>query len=245
MKKLTFITLALITLLIAGCRKEDLNPKEDTQLIREKINKKVRQDIIPQNVLELAQQVCPMEMSEDVSPNTEWLGKYFLADKWTLKCANNDDFKIGHKFMSTVYLVNNFNPNTFTVDMASVLENGDSEKSEKAYLLGNGNIFTIYSSTIMTYSGQKAKTAQIYSGEYTPEGIKNLKHHLVIIDNDYDKDGNVQHFAKNNTVRQFDEADAIAKFVSGFPKAQTAMSVKNGIATSQSGSNRAYQKVIH
>ncbi len=241
MRKLTFITLALITLLIAGCRKEDLNPKEDTQLIREKINKKVRQDIIPQNVLELAQQVCPMEMSEDVSPNTEWLGKYFLADKFTLKCANNDDFKIGYKFASTVYIVNNFNPNTFTVDLVCVWENGYSEKSEKAYLLGNGNIFTIYSSVISTYKEQKAISAQIFSGEYTPEGIKNLMTHLVMIDNDYDKDGNVQHFATNNTVRKADEVDGIAKFVSGFPKAQTAMSVKNGIATSQNGSDKAYQ----
>jgi len=141
-----------------------------------------------------------------VPPNVE--GIYYV-DSWA-------NFETGTKYLNYTYRFDKQSED-LTIEVESASDQSNAIASA-AFISGEGNNFSIYSEGNHTIDdmGSKIyiKTADIYSGTITSDGIVNFKSGFIIIEKENDINNN---FLAVGDLRIIHEIDDLAEKVSSFP----------------------------
>ncbi len=149
-------------------------------------------------------------------------GTYWLSPNVMTKTdVPNDSYVVGQVFVN--YKINLYNQDnnklTMSLDTKGYSSNGtevsNSVGQDGAYISGNGKFFTVFviSEGKFTYNTSKYKMLEVYSGEITSAGIKNLQNAILMMDN-Y---GNINDdLIPNETGRAFKDDDGLSEVLSSF-----------------------------
>jgi hypothetical protein len=152
----------------------------DEQDITEEINKIVPKEI--QN--EIRNLGLPIHGGGD--PPSNLSGTYLVSPN-ILEKSNFRDHPVGHRFPDVYLTFSEQNNADLTIRVAQTQEGATGQEGTGAYIVGEGNNFTVFVERIIEKDGEYyCKTAEIYSGTMTPYGISNLRYVLVMIDDNGD-----------------------------------------------------------
>jgi len=113
------------------------------------------------------------------NPPANIVGQYLVApDVCVATNVPNDPFGPGHKFSDLYLTLSNQKQSTITVAVSQGSGTGDGHG---AYIIGEGNKFTIFVPMDYVYNGHSYKTVDIYSGIAAINGIKDCYHSTFMI----------------------------------------------------------------
>ena len=175
MKKILYYSFlfSLPMLLFTNCSDDDSEMEPEPDPI-----KLVYQDIVPKEFLDLIVANCPnVDMEEGNEPPEMLNNQSFLKSNY-LSCTSMDGETEGSRYNSMNFKITNFNSETLTVTLETD-DNVHKGKSEKAYLLGSGNKFSLYAKVVLTNSANEtADFLYLVSGTVTDSGIKDAQFYL-------------------------------------------------------------------
>jgi hypothetical protein len=144
-------------------------------------------------------------------------GIYWLSPLiMTMTEVPDDYYEIGDQFNDYKIKLYNQDTQKLTISLDTKGYNSYGELRSTAigengaYIAGNGNFFTVFIVTegTNTYNSSRFKMLEVYSGEMTSNGIKNLQNAIVMLDN-YDNVNN--DLIPNNTGRAFYDSDGFSE----------------------------------
>ncbi|WP_157474598.1 hypothetical protein [Dyadobacter sp. Leaf189] len=196
-----------IALTFGACKNNDPQPEEP-------FSEAIRSNV-PQQTIDKIR-----EMGVDVNEGTRppaLEGTYWLSPMiMTHTEVPNDYYKVGHRFND--YKVRLYNQDskklTISLDTKNYTFSGDLRGEaigqDGAYIAGSGNFFTIFiiTETKYTYNSTKARMLEVYSGEVTASGIKNLENAIVMLDDYGDVNDDL---IPVNTGRAFYDSDGFSE----------------------------------
>ena len=89
-----------------------------------------------------------------------------------------------------------------------------SSSGPGSFIVGEGNKFTVFVDAVRTEAGYTAKTVEVFSGEITPNGIKNYQWAVIMINNNGDPLG---HWIGNRTGYVKSDSDGFSERVTLTP----------------------------
>ena len=211
------ITLCLV-LAFASCKTDEKDPNPDDSGLSEEIKSN-----IPTETLETLRQMG-IKINEGTKPPV-FEGIYWLSPLVMTETEVPDDYaEIGDIFADyNIKLYNQDNKKlTISLDSKGYDDYGNvittSIGQDGAFISGKGNFFTVYVITDgkNTQNSSRFRMLEVYSGEHTSSGIKNLQNAILMMDN-Y---GNVNDdLIPDNTGRAFKDQDGFSESGSNFRKA--------------------------
>ncbi|MBO0949627.1 hypothetical protein [Fibrella forsythiae] len=168
-------------------------------------------------------------------PNIE--GAYLLAPLYMTKSSvPNEPVKPDgfNDYKIKVYAQNSANL-TASLDTKSISKSTGSvaatSTGQGTYLAGNGNFFSLFVilETKRTTNTTRSRTVEVYSGELTTTGIRNLESTLFMLE-DYGDPNN--ELIPINTGRAFKDSDGFSERITNFRLAATASKPEQGRITS-------------
>ena len=166
-----FISVAVATMSVSlsSCTKEDLEEKNS-------LTADIRR-ILPADMLAKLK-ALGLEINDGNNP-PDIEGTY-LCSPWTLVKSNfADEFSPGFKFNDKYLTFSQQNNNNLTVmlDYAASVTQGSGTG---AFITGQGNKFSIFVEISGVALGSPYKTVEVYSGEISSSGIKNLYEGFIV-----------------------------------------------------------------
>ncbi|MCF0060585.1 hypothetical protein MUK70_15180 [Dyadobacter chenwenxiniae] len=196
-----------IALTFGACKNNDPQPDEP-------FSEAIRSNI-PQETIDKIREMG-IKVNEGTKPpllnGTYWLSPLIM----TMTEVPNDNYKVGHRFDDYKIKLYNQDEKKLTISLDNKGYNFSGELrttsigQNGAYIAGKGNFFTVFIVTEgeHTYNSSRFKMLEVYSGELSPTGIKNIQNAIIMIDN-Y---GNVNDdLIPNNTGRAFYDSDAFSE----------------------------------
>ena len=134
-------------------------------------------NILPDDILEKVKELGIEINGGNNPPNIE--GTYFLSPLILVRSNFADGHSPGHKYddMEITLSKQDNAKQTIVMDYKQSVQIGSGLGS---FITGNGNKFTVYTPISGTFHGRPFKSVDIYSGEITSTGIKNLNHVLIM-----------------------------------------------------------------
>ena len=177
----------------------------------EQFDERITQEI-PVEYLSKISQHMPI-YSGNTPPNIE--GTYLISPDALAYTSIENDYEIGTEFMDRIirYSAQDMTANTVTYEDEEVYDGKVYQYSmtAEAKVLGKGDNFTIFVITeSKSNDGHWSKTATIYSGTMTSDGIKDCFWGFVMLDNDDDDDSNDKRFISVGSFRIFKDKDGLS-----------------------------------
>jgi hypothetical protein len=172
MKTILPLTGVLLILISFACKRK-VNDPDPTKGFSAKI-----QQIVPQSIIDdLKTRGMPITEGT-VPPNIEGI---FISKPHTLVTpyGPEDDYKAGHEFADFIMRFSNQN----TTDLSVQIETknaGGVGTGVGGFIAGNGNKFTLFAELNYVSGTVTAKQIRIFSGEITPNGIKDFYTTILI-----------------------------------------------------------------
>jgi hypothetical protein len=145
------------------------------------------------------------------NPPTNVTGTYKVSPLILKKSNFSDGYSVGYKFNDVYITFSEQNNDDLTIKFQISEDNGITGEGTGAYIVGEGNKFTIFVE-VKSYEENgkyRATTAQIYSGTMTSTGIKDLYNALVMVD-----DNGNPNLIKDGQGRLFYDSDGLSERVS-------------------------------
>lgn len=142
----------------------------------------------------------------DTPPNIE--GVYLASPYVYVYDSSDGGYEAGHQIDDYYIEVSNQNSNDNTCYFRRRSASQASSESGQAYIIGNGNNFTIYLTSAGTSDGVNAKRVTVVSGTKTANGIKDYRHAFVLTE----KGDDPEHImVPVGTFRVFKDQDGLAE----------------------------------
>ena len=174
MKQCKLITyLLLLSAFFVGCSDDD---EETIRPEEEEIIEQVYQDVVPEEFLNLIVETCEGTQILEGNNPPDLNNKEIITDNFYY-CGNvdGDAYDFGFQFIESRISISNFNPDTYQCTL-TVTTGSTNSNSEVAYLLGDGNSFTLYAKMNLVNSyDETADFLYLYSGEVTSTGVKDFR----------------------------------------------------------------------
>ena len=207
-----------IALLMGACT------NKEEEKIDEIFSPEIRSNI-PGAMIDKVRQMG-IKVNEGTKPPV-FQGSFWLSPNMMTKTdVPNDYYEVGDLFVSYKIKLYNQDNSKLTISLDSKgydsygTEVSSSVGQDGAYISGSGKFFTVFviSEGKFTYNTSKFKMLEVYSGEITSGGVKNLQNAILMMDN-Y---GNInKDLIPNQTGRAFKDDDGFSEAVSSFRLAST------------------------
>ncbi|PQA56359.1 hypothetical protein C5O19_18650 [Siphonobacter curvatus] len=150
---------------------------------------------------------------------------FFFQAPHHLTGSNLSGDKIGEEFQEYTYGFLNQNNQALTVDMKGKSENGlDNFIGSGAFVSGNGNHFTVFlesnGKTESFGSVASYQAFQIFSGEITSTGVRNLQNAFILTN----KDDPDRILIVSGGCRVFKDSDGFSERTAGFRQSRVSKS---------------------
>lgn len=203
-----YIYLLVITFVLFSCSKDDDNNNQSQIGSIADIKNWANPEIID------AVENLGFTINEgDNPPNIE--GEYQINPRILFATNIEGDWPLGSTFYKINMTFSNQNNTSLTVNFTGyeTQTNGTQGSTltvdnylENSYIIGSGNLFTVFFKVDEVKDGSPAQLLYAFSGELTEEGISNIQNALFMIDNF----GHVPLYIENNTGRIFKDSDSMA-----------------------------------
>lgn len=199
MKKLPITLITILFSLFIACSKDDSSSSSSSKDGSTSSIKSYLGNDAYQALLENKFRFFP---GED-PPNIEGS---FLVSKAKLLSSNVAGDQPGNIFND--YYLDLFNQTDFSIDYEGGHRGSQKDEGSGAYLVGEGNDFSVILKTKSKIQGYDAKTAILFSGTMTSSGIRDIKYAFIMLDN-YGNPGGI--LLKNNKCRVIVDSDGLAE----------------------------------
>lgn len=194
----TILTSALAALLLCSALALDsCKKKDDVAPLTKNI-----QRLVPQNVIDTLR-ILGMNIIDTGKP-VQIAGIYEIKPLTLIGSSQTTD-KIGQVY-STVniqFLDQNDSDQSLTMNFKG---GGETGSGIGGFIAGSGNRFTVFFETKSQSGSATSTNAEVYSGEWTSTGIKNMQHAFYM----KDKNDPSNLLVKVGTVRSFKDGDGIS-----------------------------------
>lgn len=203
MKNLNILSIFLIctTFLLNSCKKKDSAP-----LLSTKIQQIVNTDLLNK------MKIQGMPINEGLNPpNIEGI---FVSNPHTLVSTYaGDSYQIGHSFADLTIKFSNQNSKEFSVSI-DTKNSGNTATGIGGFVSGTGSKFSLFAELTITNTStnSKGKQIRVFSGEITPNGIKDFYSTLVFTEKNDPKN----YFLKVGDMRIIKDGNGLASKVSNF-----------------------------
>ncbi len=238
LKKLFFVSAIFAVIILTSCTQENnvvVNcPCCDSALEENGLTKEINK-LVPDSILTKMKEIGMPIYTGDNPPNIEFS---FRISPLKLVDSNVPDDSLGHEFADMLIKFYNQNNDKLTIQcfykQASQIGLGIG-----GYVVGNNNKFTVFLDCESTDTlGYTIITTEVFSGEATYSGIKNLYTALFMVDNK----GNDSIYIKNGQGRVGYDSDGLSEKIAdiqtqGKINPKTAFDI-NGFVGLQSTSSK-------
>ena len=141
----------------------------------------------------------------DTPPNIEGV---YLVSPYVYVYDSDGGFEAGERISDYYFEFTNQNSNDNTCYFRRIIASQTALDSGKAYIIGNGNNFTLYLTSAGTSEGVYVKRVVVVSGTKTANGIKDFRHAFVVTEKGDDPENKV---VDVGTFRVFKDQDGLAE----------------------------------
>ena len=216
---LRLVIVLCFVLAFASCKEDEKDPNRDNG---SDLSQEIKNNI-PTATLEKLRQMG-IKINEGTNPPV-FEGIYWLSPLVMTKTEVPDDYsEVGDIFAD--YNIKLYNQNnkklTISLDSKGYDDYGNvittSIGQDGAFISGKGNFFTVYVITDgkNTHNTSRFRMLEVYSGEHTSSGIKNMQNAILMMDNYANVNDDL---IPNNTGRAFKDQDGFSESGSNFRKA--------------------------
>lgn len=195
-----FTALLLGSLLILdSCKKKDPEPTLSAKI----------QQIVPTDLLD-KMKAQGMPINEGLTPpNIE--GIFVSSPHTVVSTFTGDVYKAGDSFVDFVLMFSNQNSKDLTVTI-DTKSGGTTATGIGGFLAGSGNKFSLFAELTISGGGATGKQIRVFSGEITPNGIKDFYTTLVF----KEKNDPANYFLNVGEMRVIKDGDGLASKRSTF-----------------------------
>lgn len=223
--KIYSLLVLVIMLAISACEKKDeVKAVNDEGLTREIT------DLVPQEILDTIQSLGMVFHGGNNPPS---LVGTFEVEPLILVASTRDDDDLGKQYADYYYTFNDQDDKELTIAASISSSAGSTGEGHGAYIVGEGNEFTIFIEVDSESDNGSNKTVEVISGIMSEDGIEGLYMALFMID-DYGDPQNA--FIEIGDGRLFYDEDAMSERMIEEKSATLlkASSVNVGLAIDQS-----------
>ena len=204
MKKLLYLIIGIITgmLCFVACEEADGG---ETGSTKDGLTKDIH-NIVSDDVLQKIKDLGVPIYGGDNPPNVE--GTYLCSPTIWMRSNFSDFVNTSTKFGDVEFTFSKQNNSNHTIFLDYFQPPSEQGKGLGAFIVGEGNKFTVFVELKGTLQGLPITSVQVYSGEWTSAGIKDFKYTAVCtVPNQYS--------LKKGEGRSFKDGDGLAERMNG------------------------------
>lgn len=209
MKRFTTHTFLLLAVLIVfSCKKDEEQPVNELQELKELQQAKI-EDIIPAQYLDTLNTLGLVVNEGTAPPN---INGVFKLSPLILSASNIKTDVIGNSFVDATIQLSGQNNSNFDINMLGKNFVSANDTSIVTVISGSGNKFSIYGKVKTSMNGKTAIFGILLSAEFVGGTMKNAKYGVINIDNSNGEGV----FIKEGQARLVTETDGISEALDSF-----------------------------